>query len=122
MITPDFSSIDRISGYLNFHVKRQKVIAGNLANLDTPGYRAQELDFSERVQTHMIDGKKQVQWSIETSAHVQDDEVPDQDGNSVSLEAQLAKSQANQLRYGAISELLRRKLGILSYACSDGGQ
>lgn len=119
---PDFSSLDRISGYLSYHLQRQKVIAGNLANLDTPGYRAQELDFQETVRTHYKDGQKQVQWSIETSARVQDDEVPDQDGNSVSLEAQLAKSQANNLRYGVVSELLRRKLGMLKYAATDGNR
>lgn len=119
-MAPDFSSIDRLSGHLSFHLERQKVIAGNLANLDTPGYRAQELDFREQIETTFKNGKKHQTWSIATSSRVQDDEVPDQDGNSVSLEAQLAKSQANSLRYSAMSELLRRRLGMLNYACTDG--
>lgn len=117
---PDFSAIDRLSGYLSFHLQRQKVIAGNLANIDTPGYRAQELDFEEEMRTEIKDGHKETSWSIRTSSRVQDDEVPDQDGNSVSLEAQLAKSGANKLRYNLISEMLRRKLGMLKYASTDG--
>ena len=51
---------------------------------------------------------------------VRDDETPDQDGNSVSLEHQMARTVANQLRYSAISEMLSRKLGMLKYAARDG--
>lgn len=121
-MSADFSSLDRLSGYLSFHLQRQKIIAGNLANLDTPGYRAQELDFKETVRTQWKNGEKTNTWSMETSHRIQDDEVPDQDGNSVSLEAQLAKSQGNTLRYKAMSELVRRKIGLLKYAATDGGR
>lgn len=117
-----FSSLNRLSGYLSYHVDRQKILAGNLANLDTPGYRAQELEFEEEVRTHFKHGKKQVEWEINTRAHVSDDEVPDQDGNSVSLEAQLAKTEANNMRYDTLAEVLRRKIGMMKYAATDGGR
>lgn len=117
-----FSSLNRISGYMSYHVERGKIIAGNLANIDTPGYRAQEIDFEEQVRTHFKNGKKQVEWEINTRTHVQDDEIPDQDGNSVSLEAQLSKKTANTIRYNVLNEVLRRKIGMLKYAATDGGR
>lgn len=117
-----FSSLNRISAHLSYHVDRYKIISGNLANIDTPGYRAQELDFEEEMRTSFEQGKKKVDWEINTRTRVQDDEVPDQDGNSVSLEAQLSKKTANTIRYNVLSTVLRKKLGMLKYAATDGNR
>jgi flagellar basal-body rod protein FlgB len=45
--------LDRLTSTLDFHgqalrlrAERQQLIAGNIANADTPGYQAREMDFS----------------------------------------------------------------------------
>ena len=115
-----FAGLDRLSRHLGYHARRQQVIAGNLANLDTPGYRAKDLVFHEELSAQLEDGELRRSMRHSSETVTADDEVPDQDGNTVSLETQIAKTTANTLRYEEITELLNRKIGLLKYAASDG--
>lgn len=115
-----FGGLDRMSAYLSYHVRRQKVIAGNLANIDTPGYRARELNFDERLEQRVHSEGSSTESLIRETQDVSDDEAPDQDGNTVSLETQLAKSASNTTHFEALSELLTRRVGLLRYAATDG--
>lgn len=119
--TGPLAGIDRLAQHLRFHGRRQQIIAANLANIDTPGYRSRELVFEETlVQTLDADGARSQAMSHDDQLVVADDETPDQDGNTVSLERQLAKMTSNNLRYRGLAEVLSRKLGMLKYAASDG--
>jgi flagellar basal-body rod protein FlgB len=116
------SSFDRLQRHLDHHADRQQVIAANLANIDTPGYRAKDVGFSETLsEVAQKDGgtERTMEWSEEVV--VADDEAPDQDGNTVSLEGQMAKMSANMVRYKTLSEMLNRRIGIMRYAANDGG-
>jgi flagellar basal-body rod protein FlgB len=116
-----FAGLDRLSKFLGFHARRQQVIAGNMANIDTPGYRSRDITFKEELSSMRDAGGRSVgQMRFSEEVVVTDDETPDQDGNSVSLEKQMARTVSNQLRFSAINELLSRKLGMLKYAARDG--
>ena len=115
------SGLDRLAKHLTYHTHREELIAGNLANLDTPGFRPRDLVFHETLTTAMTpDGQMDRSMSHGEELVTRDDETPDQDGNSVSLERQLSQSTANTIRYGAIGEVLNRKLALLRYAVNDG--
>jgi flagellar basal-body rod protein FlgB len=43
------------------------------------------------------------------------------DGNTVDRSEQMAKMAENQLLYDASAEMLKKKLGMLKYAISEGG-
>lgn len=105
---------------MTFHRERHTVLAGNLANLDTPGFRPRDLEFKERFDRVVADGGVQRSMSFETETLTRDDEVPDADGNSVSLEGQMAHMDENNLQYRSIAELLSRRIGLLRYAANDG--
>jgi len=114
------AGLDRLGRHLEYHTERQAMIAANLANLDTPGYRARDVSFSEQVDLQ-IDGNERLQtMRHESEAVVADDEVPDEDGNTVALEGQVSKMRANMTRYRSVSELLSRRIGMLRYAAGDG--
>jgi flagellar basal-body rod protein FlgB len=58
--------IDRMSGVLDFQsqaltlrAERQRVLAGNIANTDTPGFQARDFDFASalRTATHTQQGR-----------------------------------------------------------------
>ena len=116
-----FAGLDRLGKFLGFHTRRQQVIAGNMANIDTPGYRSRDITFKEELSSRRdANGRNISQMRFSEETVVLDDETPDQDGNSVSLEKQMARTVSNQLRYSAINELLSRKLGMLKYAARDG--
>jgi len=110
--------LDRLSQHLHYLGERQRVLAGNLANIDTPGYRAKDLAFTEELERAA--GHNQGTLRYETEETTRDDEVPDQDGNTVSLETQIARMDETTLRYRSLAELLSRRIGMLRYAAGDG--
>ncbi len=121
----DLSTVDTLQQALTYHRERHTVLAGNVANLDTPGYRPVDLNRTtpgEGQQLAVTAG-----GHIATSAADQvvtsfDDggALQSADGNAVSLERELAKIDANRTRYAASSELVTRRLALLRYAAGDG--
>lgn len=112
--------LDRLSQHMRYLGERSRVIAGNLANIDTPGYRARDLQFTEQLEPTAGKPGTPGTLTYETSETTRDDEVPDEDGNTVSLEAQIAHMDENTLRFRSLGELLSRRIGLLRYAASDG--
>lgn len=114
------AGLDRLSQHMRFLGERQAVLAGNLANIDTPGFRARDVSFTERFD-RLVDGNGVHDTiSFESEALTRDDEAPDADGNTVSLEAQIAHMDENTLQFRSLAELLSRRIGLLRYAANDG--
>jgi flagellar basal body rod protein FlgB len=101
-----FGSVDHLGDVLAFERRRHAVLAGNIANVDTPGYQSLDLDATT------VGGPARV---------VADPGPMGADGNAVSLERELAKIDANRVRYAANAELASRRLALLRYAAGDGG-
>lgn len=121
----DLKTVDTLQQALTYHRERHTVLAGNVANLDTPGYRPVDLN-----RTSPGDGQ---QLEVTSEGHIAasagstvvtsfDDggAMQSADGNAVSLERELAKIDANRTRYAASSELVTRRLAMLRYAAGDG--
>ncbi len=121
-----FDGVDRLEQAMTFHRERHSVLAGNVANLDTPGYRSIDLEeipagtapgaLARTDERHLVsvdgDGAR---LSFDDSPG-----GPGLDGNTVELERELAKIDANRVRYGTSTELASRRLALLRYAASDG--
>lgn len=125
VVPPIFSGIDQLAGAMSFHRDRHTVLAGNVANLDTPGYRPADLQrvlgsdgrTLERTDPGHMNAAGQAGQEL-----VFDDGglLVGPDGNAVALERELAKIDANRVRYGTSSELVSRRLAMLRYAAGDG--
>jgi flagellar basal-body rod protein FlgB len=128
-----FDSITHMEAALTFHRDRHSVLAGNLANLDTPGYKPQDLerrpeamsfaDTLARTNAAHIepsDGDGSGTLAGELKFADGDTANPSADGNQVNLEREMAKVAANRVRYSANSELVSRTLADLKYAAGDG--
>ena len=86
---------DALGKYLNLTADQMKLTAGNMANIDTPGYKTQGFDFEEAFGAAM-------KGSTPPRSGEVDGLVARPDGNTVSLDReamQLAKSQL-QFRTG----------------------
>lgn len=118
--TTPLAGLDRLSQRLRYHGERQAVLASNLANIDTPGFRARDVDFTERFDRMVDETGTRNEMSFETEAVTRDDEAPDADGNTVSLETQIARMDENTLQFRSLAELLSRRIGLLRYAANDG--
>ena len=127
-------TIEALSKSLDLRSQRQVVISSNIANADTPGYQAQELDFEGALSRALtLDGKpiERTDAKHMTSGgevdevggeiHNQVNNVVREDGNTVDRDAELTSLTENQLLYNAAADLVKKKLALLKYAISDGG-
>lgn len=126
--------IDRIAGllsrFLDVQSRRTQMIAGNLANADTPGYQALDLDFDaylERAaQSALMPGAE----SFSTTTHLnnpdgpevisQTDNLPGIDGNTVDVGREMASLADAGMRYLQGASLLQSRLRTLRTAIREG--
>ncbi len=120
---------------LDFCVQRNNLIAANLANADTPGYKAVRIDFEEALQ-QMVEqqGGKEIRrtdpkhfpldpavMQVKPEIYIREESVK-RDGNSVDMDEEIAKMSINQIRYNAGAEVLNKLFKGLEYAIQEGGQ
>ncbi len=99
---------------LEFHETRHRVIAENIANAETPGYRARRVEFDEELRQAFDEGVAEDGASLE--AEVDRSARMKADRNTVDLDTEMAKMSENTLRTVALSRLLSRKYGMLKAA------
>jgi len=122
---------------MRLHSMRHEILAGNIANADTPGYRAKDLEFSAALQALVapengvaagVGPRVQLIASepidISTPAPGNLVRVKETEGklddNSVDLDRQIASLVENSLSYETSLTLLGRTLANLRYAITEG--
>ena len=97
---------------LKLRAQRAEVLAGNIANADTPGYKARDIDFHKLMQQEMPPAER---MQVTSSRHIQPDQglvsasemfyrIPTQsslDGNSVDTQQEHAAYASNAMEYQA---------------------
>jgi flagellar basal-body rod protein FlgB len=126
-----FSAVDPLRAALDYHLDRQNVLASNVAHVDTPGYKPNDL---ERVEHGSFSAALGVAMARTNERHLVAgalDATPNgrvfqdlsagvgNDGNYVSLDREAAKLAANQLRYDTVSAIVSAELKQLTFAASD---
>jgi len=99
--------------------KRSELIAANLANADTPGYKAKDIDFrsalaaakNERAGSMMASDKMHISNSaIEQSIGYRNPTQPSMDGNTVETDREHAAFMENSIRYQASLNFIDGKI------------
>jgi flagellar basal-body rod protein FlgB len=99
---------DQLSRYLDLATSEAKLTAANMANIDTPGYRAQGMDFDSEMRAAM----SQVdQGSASGQVHVrfEDGLIARPDGNNVSMDREGLNLAEAQLKFKTGVALLRQE-------------
>lgn len=106
----------RVSHFLDATAYRSGVIAGNIANIDTPGYHARDLDFRSQLNSVMSDSAQPSRpRTVEVAGLT---ERPD--GNNVNIDREgLALGQA-QLQFQTGIALMKSEIHRLSQAIHEG--
>ncbi len=120
-----YDAVNRLEVAMSYHRERHSVLASNVAHLDTPGYRPLDLQRApapEATQPWLTAPGHQVGPAGGETRTVVDDggALVGPDGNAVQLERELAKIDANRVRYGTSAELVSRRMALLRYAAGDG--
>jgi len=97
---------------------RQAALAGNLANVDTPGYVRRDVDFHTTLQAVLGDGADPSGTGFaaqpDTAAPVR------ADGNSVDVDAENSALAQNALEYDALARVATARVDILKSAMGVG--
>lgn len=128
------STIGALNTALNLRLMQQNVTSANIANADTPGYKAKAVEFEGALRDALnVGGRLRAEGTsaghiVHSAEDPIDPEIYDVpngveslDGNTVDRSAEMAKLAENQLLFDASAEMLKRKLGMLKYAVSEGG-
>jgi len=102
----------RLGHYMDLLAQRQKLVAANVANLDTPGYRTKDIDFQFEYMSLEPGATPNV---IEPTGL-----VVKNDGNNVSLDREARLLAENALRFNVASNLLRVEVREIRKAIEEG--
>ncbi|MDY6986688.1 MAG: flagellar basal body rod protein FlgB [Thermodesulfobacteriota bacterium] len=127
-----FSTVEKV---LDLRSVKHNLIASNIANVDTPNYKAFDLIIQEKLgkslQRDNIAELKRTQ-----PAHLPATKValnntgskivpmsplsPRADGNTVVIDEMMARLSENSLHYTALAQILSKKFTALKYAIEGG--
>jgi flagellar basal-body rod protein FlgB len=94
---------------------RQQAIAQNIANVNTPGYRRQDVDFASALHAAWDQGSSQVA-SVDPAVQTDQSAVMRADGSSVDIDTEAASQAKNGLQYEAVSTVMKTRVAILRSA------
>ncbi len=106
---------DRLSGeierYMDLLSARQKLVASNIANADTPGYKTRDIDFQSEF-TSALSGQPYAQpvGGLEVK----------NDGNNVNLDREARLLSENALRFSIATNLMRGQIQAVKSAIKEG--
>lgn len=123
---------------LDYRTQRHNVVSSNLSNAETPGYKAKDVQFEgilrEAISTEKtiplvktnskhIDGGGQIEiLNAEPEVITVKTPVVSFDGNTVSVEREMARLSENSMLYQTETEILARLYKGLKFAVNDGGR
>jgi flagellar basal-body rod protein FlgB len=117
-------TIHLLKNVLDYQSERHKVIVSNVANLDTPGYKAKELVFEKSLQESMLKG--QTPALTRTHAGHMGPEAGKggnhrivSTGEAVNIDKAMTSLAENNLMYNMTAEMLLRKFNGLNTVLKD---
>ena len=101
---------------LNGLAARQRVIADNVANVETPGYVAGKVTFEDSLRAAIADGNP----AGATVSTIQSTDPVNVNGNNVSLDNEVVSLTDTDLRYQLMVQAINQKFGLLRTAIGNG--
>ncbi|PIV89167.1 MAG: flagellar basal body rod protein FlgB [Hydrogenophilales bacterium CG17_big_fil_post_rev_8_21_14_2_50_63_12] len=123
-----------VQSALNLRARRQEVLAANIANSDTPNYKARDLDFAAALKNALGVAGGPLTLSRTSARHVEASGAggmaagllkyrssvqPSLDGNSVDMDVERAHFTENSLHYQFLLDRAAGQFKMLSMAIAD---
>jgi flagellar basal-body rod protein FlgB len=113
MYTPQLQLIEK---FLDLATARQSLVVSNIANVDTPGYRTQDVDF----HSEMVRALNQLPGTpVLTVARQVPGLLSRPDGNNVSVDREGLLLAELQLKYQAATQAIRSEFSLIRSVVSD---
>ena len=111
---------------LTVSAKRQQVLSANIANVDTPGYRAQDVTFDKQMELLDLERTSARHIPLKTGAgivrSIDAGTKVKSNGNSVDLDRELIEVTKNGLEFVTLMQFLQSKLRTIRSSITDGGR
>lgn len=123
---------------INLRAQRQEILAANIANADTPGYQARDIDFASEMKKVMERGRAEgsgIALTLTSERHIPVAKnsapsldllyrVPDQpsmDGNTVDMDRERTQFADNSLKYQSDLTVLGGQIKGMMSVLQQGG-
>ncbi|KAA9025882.1 flagellar basal body rod protein FlgB [Niallia endozanthoxylica] len=124
-------TISLLENALNYSSTKQKVISQNIANVDTPNYKAKEVSFKaaldyavdQSFSTNRTDYRHFVLHKpVDASSSVINKKLVsyNENGNSVDIDREMSDLAKNQIYYNALTERVSGKFSTLQNVIRGG--
>ena len=104
---------------------RHKVIANNIANVNTPGYKKMEVSFADQLEKAVNESSMNKFDTLQPKIVISKEDTSDtvrNDGNNVDMDKEVSSLVKNTLSYNIYTQLLAKKFeGIKSAIESSRG-
>ncbi len=124
------NTIDSLEKGLNYSSLKQEVISQNIANVDTPDYKAKEVRFKDLLNQSMDQSKEafrtdprhfRFNTASKTNNIVEQKNVSyNNNGNSVDMDKEMSDLATNQIYFDALTEQLNLKFNSLKDVIKGG--
>ena len=105
-------TISTLEQALNYASTKQKVISNNIANVDTPNFKAQDVSFKQVLNEKL---------ESLTSTNIYTNNVSyNNSGNSVDIDKEMSNLATNQIYYNAVTERLSSKFQSIQNVVRGG--
>jgi flagellar basal-body rod protein FlgB len=124
-------TMQALAASINFRQMRQELITSNIANAETPGYKAKRIGFEEALARALdVDGNEALDVNderhfdvgsggfnnLQPEVYEDPNGVVSEDGNTVDRDKEMSLMAKNKILYDASVQLLNKKLGLMKYA------
>jgi flagellar basal-body rod protein FlgB len=125
-------TLDAMGAYLTRLSQRQQIVASNLANIDTPGYRTKDVSFHATMEELLLENSLGLRTTrsdhdqawIPISPQAQAFEVQGMvsrfDLNNVDIDKEMLKLSETAFGYSLITQLVRGKFRTLASSINEG--
>jgi len=133
------STINLLENTLDLRAARHRLLQSNIANQETPGYRAKDIDFEQELKKVSSGGEAaalQPAGHVTSAGHIpiiteqgmhprvieRSSSVAGVDDNSVGIEAEMLKLSENTMKYNMAAKMLKGRLNMIMTAIKEGGR
>ncbi|HEY4706451.1 MAG TPA: flagellar basal body rod protein FlgB [Thermodesulfobacteriota bacterium] len=130
-------TIGLLGNAMDLRASRHKLLSSNIANQETPGYRAVDINFESELKKRADVSSTDVYLAGTNGRHLatgtgtsynapavldRATDLPGYDANSVGIEAEMSRLSENTLMYTVASKMLKSKFNLLMTAIKEGGR
>ena len=113
--------LDNLQAALTKATERHSLLAGNLANVNTPGYKRKDIDFNIVLDAAMHPAEIRQQQMRDQQTQAASDQTSIRlDGSNVDLEREVMSTAETELRYETLTTLTQDYFAGLKNAIREG--